>query len=103
LTRHAQLLWFDGCPSHEAVRSLLLDAVARLAPDTTVEDVDASDAAVAVRLRFPGSPTIRIDGVDIEPGFQDPGDYTPRCRLYRTDAGLRGVPDPRWIEEALLR
>lgn len=103
MTRHAQLLWFGDCPNHESARSMLLDSVARLAPDVTVEDIDASDAEVAVRLRFPGSPTIRIDGVDIEPGFRDPGDYTPRCRLYRTDAGLRGVPDAGWIDEALRR
>ena len=56
---------------------------------------------MAATMRFPGSPTIRVDGVDIEPGFIDPGDYTPRCRLYRTSAGLRGVPDPAWIEDAL--
>jgi hypothetical protein len=33
--------------------------------------------------------------------YADSGDYTPRCRLYWTAAGLRGVPDPAWIEEAL--
>ena len=49
----------------------------------------------------PGSPTIRIDGVDVPPGFSDPGDYTPRCRVYWTNAGLRGVPERSWIEAAL--
>jgi hypothetical protein len=80
---------------------MLADAIERLAPGTTIEGVDASDPEVAAARRFPGSPTIRVDGIDIEPGFADPGDYTPRCRLYRTAAGLRGVPDPAWIEEAL--
>ena len=82
---------------------MLREVVARVAPDTTIEEIDASDATVAERLRFPGSPTIRIDGSDIEPGFRDPGDYTPRCRLYRTDSGLAGLPDPAWIELALRR
>ena len=103
MTHHAQLLWFAGCDNHLPARALLHDAVERIAPDTTVEDIDATDAAVAERLRFPGSPTIRIDGVDIEPGFRDPGDYTPRCRLYRTAAGLGGLPDPAWIEDALRK
>ena len=59
------------------------------------------DPTVAASHRFPGSPTIRVDGVDIDPGFVDPGDYTPRCRLYQTSEGLRGLPEPAWIEAAL--
>jgi hypothetical protein len=101
MIRHVELLWFSDCPNHPIARRLLADAIERLAPGTTIEEVDASDPDVAASLRFPGSPTIRVDGIDIEPGFRDPGDYTPRCRLYWTTAGLRGIPDPAWIEEAL--
>jgi len=101
MTHRVELLWFGDCPNHDTARRLLRDAVARLAPDATIEDIDAGDPIVAERLRFPGSPTIRVDGVDIEPGFRDPADYTPRCRLYRTSSGLGGVPDPGWIEAAL--
>ena len=101
MSHHAQILWFAGCANHEPARAMLRDVVARIAPDTTIEDVDASEVAIAERLRFPGSPTIRVDGVDVEPGFRDPGDYTPRCRLYGTDSGLAGLPDPAWIERAL--
>jgi len=101
MNRHVELLWFSDCPNHPIARRLLADAIERLAPGTTIEEVDASDPDVAASHRFPGSPTIRVDGIDIEPGFRDPGDYTPRCRLYWTTAGLRGVPDPAWIEEVL--
>lgn len=101
MRHHAQILWFTGCANHEPARAMLRDVVARVAPDTAIEDIDASEAAVAERLRFPGSPTIRIDGEDVEPGFRDAGDYTPRCRLYRTDSGLSGLPDPVWIKKAL--
>ena len=73
-----------------------------LAPGTPVHEIDATDPAVAQRHRFPGSPTIRVDGRDVDPSFEDPGDYTPRCRLYRTPGGLRGLPQRDWIEAALL-
>ncbi len=43
-----------------------------------IEDVDVPDLATGERVKFPGSPVIRIDGVDIEPGYEDSGDYTPR-------------------------
>ncbi len=101
MTHRVELLWFSDCPNHETTRQLLAATVDRLAPGTRIDDIDATDPAVAAAVRFPGSPTIRINGIDIEPGFSDPGDYTPRCRLYRSSAGLRGVPDPAWIEDAL--
>ncbi len=101
MSHRVTLLWFNDCPGHEPCRQIVADVVGRVAPDATIEEVDASSDDVAMALRFPGSPTIRVDGVDIEPGFEDSGDYTPRCRLYRTATGLAGLPDPRWLEEAL--
>jgi hypothetical protein len=81
---------------------MLLDGLLReLAPGTAVADIDATEPDVAQLHRFPGSPTIRVDGRDVDPSYQDPGDYTPRCRLYRTADGLRGLPERAWVETAL--
>lgn len=96
-----EFLYFDGCPNHVAARALLDEVIAAVAPGTPVEVVDASDPVVAVAHRFPGSPTIRVDGRDVMPGFEDPGDYTPRCRVFPTPDGLRGVPPREWLEQAL--
>lgn len=101
MTHDVELLWFSDCPNHPNARRLLEEVVAELAPGTLIRDVDATDPATAARLRFPGSPTIRVDGTDVDPSYVDPGDYTPRCRLYRTNAGLRGRPERAWIEAAL--
>jgi len=95
------LLWFRDCPNHEAARTLLHEVIAQVAPGTVVRDIDASDAAIASSHRFPGSPTIRVDGKDVDPAFVDPGDYTPRCRLFRTESGISRLPERRWIEDAL--
>lgn len=103
MSHDVALLWFEDCPNHETARALLEEVIAEVAPGTPIRDVDATDPSVAERLSFPGSPTIRVDGRDIDPAYVDPGDYTPRCRLYRTAAGLRGLPERRWIEEALRR
>ena len=101
MTREVELLWFEGCANHPAARQMLEGVLAEVAPGTPIKDVDATDPVVAARLRFPGSPTIRIDGRDIDPTYIDPGDYTPRCRLYRTSAGLKGLPERGWIAVAL--
>lgn len=80
---------------------MLREVLDELAPGTTLDDIDATDPTIAERYRFPGSPTIRVDGRDVDASFRDPGDYTPRCRLYWTAEGLRGLPERGWVEAAL--
>lgn len=99
--RRVEVLWFGDCPHHAAARRLLQKVIDEVAPGTRVADIDAGDPRVADAVRFPGSPTIRVDGRDVDPHYTDPGDYTPRCRLYWTDRGPRGLPERRWVEEAL--
>jgi len=101
VTHDVEFLWFQDCPNQEAARALLHEVIDDVAPGTTVSDIDATDPEVAKSLRFPGSPTIRVDGIDVDPAFIDPGDYTPRCRLFRTESGIVRVPERRWIEDVL--
>jgi hypothetical protein len=101
VAHEVDFLWFQDCPNREAARALLYEVIDDVAPGTTVSDIDATDPEVAKSHRFPGSPTIRVDGRDVDPAFIDPGDYTPRCRLFRTVSGIVRVPERRWIEDAL--
>ena len=101
MAHEVEFLWFQGCPNHEAARAILDEVIDDVAPGTTVRDIDATDPGVATSHRFPGSPTIRVDGKDVDPALIDPGDYTPRCRLFRSDSGIIRVPERRWIEDAL--
>lgn len=98
-----ELLWFDDCPNSSRARKLLLELMAERAIEAEIEDVDVSDLAIGERVKFPGSPTIRIDGIDVDPDYVDNGDYTPRCRLYATSEGLRGLPERAWVAAALDR
>ena len=98
---HIEFQWFDDCPNHTHARELLHEVLTERGIDAEVEDIAVNDVETAERVRFAGSPTIRIDGLDIEPDFVDSGDYTPRCRLYATANGLRGLPERGWIEAAL--
>ena len=101
-----QLLWFEDCPNHEQARATLRELLQQRQPDVDVEEIEVSDPDLADGLQFPGSPTIRINGKDVEPGFEDPGASTPprhlpRCRVYLTENGLTGTPETTWIEQAL--
>ena len=61
--------------------------------------------AAAERARFPGSPTVRVDGRDVEPGSEPANEYVyvHGCRLYRLEYRFAGQPEDGWVREALLR
>ena len=99
-----ELQYFDGCPNHKFAHAMLNEVLSARGVTDAVELVDVGeDVKAAESVRFGGSPTIRIDGTDIEPGFTDDGDYTLRCRVFQTKDGLRGMPERQWVETAIDR
>jgi hypothetical protein len=99
-----EVLFFDGCPNYE---SLLPHLRAMLnaggAEDTAIDLVGVDDADAAEAERFLGSPTVRIDGEDVEPGAGGRTDFGLKCRLFATPDGLRGMPADEWVLRALER
>ena len=98
-----EVLYFDGCPNHEALLARLRELLVSTGVAADIELVQVEDAQAADRERFLGSPTIRIDGHDVEPGADQRTDYGLKCRLFTTPAGLRGLPAEEWIQAALQR
>ena len=98
-----QVLFFDGCPNHEALLPHLHELLSSTGASTDIELVRVEDADVAERQRFLGSPTLRIDGEDVEPGAEERSDFGLKCRLFATPDGLRGMPADEWVLAALQR
>jgi hypothetical protein len=96
-----EVLTFEGCPHAEPALELVRRAIAESGVGATVRRVDVPDAEAAAAQRFLGSPTIRVNGRDIEPGVAERDQYVLSCRIYRTEDGFRGEPDERWLREAL--
>ena len=96
-----EILTFEGCPNAHAARELVERVVADVGSDAAVAYVDVPDPEAAARRRFLGSPTIRVDGRDIEPGAEERTEYVLACRVYRTERGPAGTPDERWLRTAL--
>jgi Alkylmercury lyase len=97
-----ELLYFDGCPNHESVLARLRELLDRSqrSADVVLRRIDDDEAAQ--RERFLGSPTVRVDGRDIEPGADKRDDYGIKCRLYATPAGITGMPPDDWLLGALV-
>lgn len=96
-----ELLYFDGCPSHERFVPRLTELVAESGVRAEVEQRRVESPEAAVAERFLGSPTVRVDGVDVEPGADGRSDFGLKCRLYSTPAGLQGTPPDEWVKAAL--
>ena len=63
-----EILYFDGCPNHEAARAMVDRVTSELGLEPELRLVNVTDEETAQRLRFLGSPTIRVRGRDIDPG-----------------------------------
>jgi hypothetical protein len=96
-----EILYFDGCPNHEPAVALVERIDRELGTGAELRLVDVPDQEAAARLRFLGSPTIRVDGVDIDPLTAQRSDYALSCRIFTTDHGPAGQPEERWIRDAL--
>jgi hypothetical protein len=89
-----ELLFFDGCPSWQRAWSELGTVLAETQPEATVRLRDVMQLPELERTGFAGSPTIRIDGADLE-GYTGGGIIA--CRRYVENGGLG------WPSVALLR
>ncbi len=96
-TTHIEILTSNGCPHTQAAVALTRAVALDLVPDSSVAHVVVKDEPHARELTYTGSPTIRVNGADIERGR--PGEVTVACRSYEDNH----VP-PRWmVEAAILR
>lgn len=93
-----QILTTPDCPNGPPTEELVRETIATLAPGTRMETITIQDLQMARKLDFPGSPTVRVNGIDLQ-GKQAPTEPAFSCRIYE---GV-GVP-PRWmVETALVR
>ncbi len=102
-TPDVEVLYFDGCPNHEALLPRVRTLVSEIRPDARVDlrRIESPEAAVAER--FLGSPTVRVDGRDVDPRAGERRDYGLGCRLYRTGGRKLGAPPERWITDSIRR
>lgn len=98
-----ELLYFAGCPNHDAALGLVERVAAEVGAEIEVRRVEVTTSEAAAELRFLGSPTIRVNGRDVEPGADDRDAFVLACRVYRTESGLAGQPSADWVRAALTK
>jgi hypothetical protein len=96
-----ELLYFEGCPHGESYLPHLRQLIAHVERSDDVRLLRVEDDAGARAARFLGSPTVRVDGRDVEPDAADRTDYGMSCRLYTSSSGITGTPPDEWVLAAL--
>ena len=96
-----ELLYWEGCPSYPEARELVEDVLRSRGLETSLELRKVETQEDAERWRFPGSPTIRIDGRDVDPRGAGARPALT-CRIYgRPDGRVSPAPTREMLEDAL--
>ena len=95
-----RFLYFQECPNSEPALELLKRVLSEEDVTDPVKKVEVTDVAQAARERFLGSPSIQIDGLDIEVSRRSDAPCSG-CRLYQTEQGSSGIPTVAMIRSAI--
>ena len=94
-----EILYFDDCPSWRTAKQYLTEILDDFGVDSSISLIRVESNTDAVERKFTGSPTIRLDGIDLFP--VDHTDYALGCRVYETPQGLNGIPTKEMITEKM--
>lgn len=93
-----EVLGFSECPNVEPTIAKIRETAAALGIRADIVVRFLREAEDAESLRFFGSPTVRVNGVDIEPSARTRSDFAFGCRVYDGS----GTPSPAMIRAALI-
>jgi hypothetical protein len=93
-----EVLYVPNCPNQAVALEQLREILPAESFQAHVNEVLVKDAAMARSLKFPGSPTIRVNGHDVEPQDEKTTSFGLMCRLYSDG---RGVPSQQSLRAAI--
>lgn len=93
------LLYFDGCPSWQIGLENLRQAIEAEKLSTEIHLIEIKTPEQAQAEKFLGSPSFRMNGVDLWP--EERSRYLLSCRVYHTSDGLRGAPAIEMLREQI--
>jgi hypothetical protein len=98
-----ELFYLRGCPNHRVTVDLVHSVLRAEGVVVEVDEVLIKNYEDASSRAFPGSPTIRVNGHDIENISSDPLAVGLACRTYLVEGRRQGVPPRSLLEQAIRR
>ena len=97
-----EILAREDCPNRKMALIVVERVVDEMGIPAEIEVVEMADDDDAEEHLVLGSPTVLVDGRDVDPEpLYDA--YSADDRIYRTARGPSGWPEAEWIRDALLR
>lgn len=96
-----EVLYFDGCPNHKPAIERVQEVLLEEGMSAEVLEVNVSDASIAQEVRFLGSPSIRVNGLDVEPEARAAREYGMMCRTYAVNGRREGLPAREMLRQAI--
>jgi hypothetical protein len=96
-----EVLYFAGCPNHPPAVSQVQEALQQEGVTAEMVEVEVTDEDTARAVGFLGSPTIRVNGLDVEAAARSVQSYGLSCRTYAAENYRAGVPPVAWIRAAI--
>ncbi|MBX3233575.1 MAG: hypothetical protein KIT84_11265 [Labilithrix sp.] len=100
-SKRIEILFFAGCPHIELATARAREAIEASNVSADIALLEVTDSADAIARRFLGSPSVRVDGTDVDPSAWERSDFGLQCRVYSTGERLDGAPPSAWIAAAL--
>jgi hypothetical protein len=97
-----EILYVAECPSHPEAVKLVKDILAAQGVKAEIREILVRDEQTAGKLKFLGSPTIRINGHDVVADQRKSDSFALRCRLYPGSKQV-GVPSEELIRRAVVK
>jgi hypothetical protein len=97
-----EVLYFGGCPNHKPAVEQVRIALRFAGVDAPIEEVEVEDPAMAQKIGFLGSPSIRVDGLDVEPEARTLKEFSFSCRTYSSNGRRLGLPSIELIRKAVI-
>jgi hypothetical protein len=96
-----EVLYIEGCPNHRSTVDRVNELLKEFRLSTDVLEMPVTDSASALAHRFLGSPTVRVNGIDLEPSARNSNQFGLACRTYLDGAKREGIPSVELIRDAL--
>lgn len=97
------ILFIKGCPGYTYTKKYIEEIIADEAIDAEISLIQIDNDEDARRLHFIGSPTVRVNGMDVEKGFSHTKDYGVRSRIYNVEGKPSGYPSKSMIRSAIKK
>ena len=96
-----EVLYFEGCPNHRPAVARVQEVLGEEGISATVSEINVADASIAKEVGFLGSPSIRVNGLDVEPEARSAREYGMMCRTYAVNGRREELPSREMLRQAI--